>query len=330
MKATKCPYCGEELIEKADVCPKCGKTLAADTPLAVDNNSDNNKVEPQQSPKPKHSPTKRRVVRLLSTLFALALIAGGALIILFGSSSDAEDDGNGYAPWVDLGMYYDLTKINEGEDFAHFNSYELSSDRVAMTREHVADEEYQAVVLGTGVWVRSYPQLKNRTKRCQVQMGDQLMVTRSAGYSSGSYWSYVSVLSGRRAGKEGYISNDYIIKQEKYDVLQKYIFAGNSNMNTKTQSKYLNAIATVLLNLEVHKRYPNLEVTMLDTTVFGYNAIVTYRIHDMNMAKNSSLLAFVLFFNNNNDYVVLGVVPGSEVNQIDPNPNGSYDIYFVR
>ena len=113
-------------------------------------------------------------------------------------------------------------------------------------------------------------------------------------------------------------------------MLQKYIFAGNSNMNTKTQSKYLNAIATVLLNLEGHKRYPNLEVTMLDTTVLGYNTIVTYRIHDMNMAKNSTLLAFVLFFNNNNDYVVLGVVPGSEVNQIDPNPNGSYDIYFVR
>ena len=56
MEATKCPHCGEELIEKADVCPKCGKTLAADTPSAVDN-SDNKKVEPQQ---PERKDTERK------------------------------------------------------------------------------------------------------------------------------------------------------------------------------------------------------------------------------------------------------------------------------
>ena len=45
MDATKCPHCGEELIEKADVCPKCGKMLTADTPSAVDNNSRDTKSQ---------------------------------------------------------------------------------------------------------------------------------------------------------------------------------------------------------------------------------------------------------------------------------------------
>lgn len=329
MEVAKCPHCGEEVMEGVAVCPKCGKPLIAPS-SSVATSDDTHNSEPTEGSKPKHSKTKRRVVRLLSALFALALIAGGAFIILFGSKSSVEADSHGYAPWVDLGLYFDLDKVVEEEDFAHFNSYEIGSDRLALTREYATEGEYPAVVLGTGVWVRSYPQLKNRTKRCQVQMGDQLMVTRSAGYSNGSYWSYVSVLSGRRAGKEGYISNDYIIEQEKYDMLERYIFTGNSNMNAKTSSKYLNAIATVLLKLDVNKRYPNLEVTMLDTAVIGYNTVVTYRIQDMNMAKNGSLLAFVQFFNNNNDFVVLGIVPGSGVNQIQPNANGSYEIYFVR
>jgi hypothetical protein len=163
-----------------------------------------------------------------------------------------------------------------------------------------------------------------------VQTGDNLLVTRSAGYSDGSYWSYASVLSGRRAGKEGYIANDYIIEQDKFDVLQRYIFSGGSNMNVVTPAKYLNAIATVLMKLESNTRHPNLDVAQLDVSPFRQHTIVTFGITDKNVAENSSLLAFVQFFNNNNDFVILGIVPGKVVNQVSQNPNGSYDIYYIR
>ena len=285
---------------------------------------------PEVEAKPKHSPIKRLVVLILSALFALALIGGGAFIIIGGSDSKSASEVQGYAPWTDLSAYYNLGAIVEEDDFCHFNSFEISSDRLPLTREPIVEGEYPAVVLGTGVWVRSYPQLKNRTKRCQVQTGDRLLVTRTVGYSSGCHWSYASVLSGRRAGKEGYISNDYIIEQEKFDVLQRYILSGGSNMNVMTSTRYLNAIATVLCKLNVHMRYPNLEVSMLDTAVLGNNTVVTYRVHDLNIAENSTLLVFVQFFGTSNDYIVLGVVPGSGVNYVAQSANGSYDIYFVR
>lgn len=274
------------------------------------------------------SNTKRLVVRLASTLFALALIVVGAIIILGGSGSD--DDAYTYTPWSDLNMYFDINQVVHEEDFSHFNSYEITANRLIMNREHPSEEQYSAVVLGTGVWVRSYPRLQNRTKRCQVDTGDRLLVTRIAGYSGGEYWSYAEVLSGRRAGKKGYIANDYIIEQDKYDVLDRYVLNGNSNMNIYTPSKYLNAIATVLLKLNAHQRNLNLDVNILDTMVLGQHTVVTYQIYDRNVAKNASLLAVVLFFDNNNDYIVIGVVPGSDVNHIVPNVNGSYDIYFVR
>ena len=337
MGVIKCSQCGRVVPDTLEVCPKCGcSVVAAATPSNADITTDAGDA-PQQAPveevkaKPKHSSTKRMVVRIISTLFAVALITGGAFIILNGSNTDTDTEVHGYAPWGDLSAYYNLDAVVEEESgLCRFNTYELTHDRLALRREHVADGEYSAVVLGTGVWVRSYPQLKNRTKRCQVQTGDKLLVTRSAGYSDGSYWSYASVLSGRRAGKEGYISNDYIIEQEKFDVLQRYILAGGSNMNAATPAKYLNAIATVLCKLNVHKRYPNLVVSILDTAVVGNNMVVTYKVHDLNVVNNSTLLVFVQFFGNNNDYIVLGVVPGTSVNHITPNVNGSYDMYYVN
>ena len=335
MGVVKCSQCGRIVPDTLEVCPKCGCSIVASvTPNDV-NSTEGGDVPPitpevKPMPKPKHSPTKRLVVRLISTLFAAALIAGGAYIILNGSSSDDDAEVHGYAPWQDLSAYFNLDAIVEEDDFCRFNTYELTNDRMVLRRENVADVQYNAVVLGTGVWVRSYPQLKNRTKRCQVQTGDRLLVTRSVGYSSGSYWSYATVLSGKRAGKEGYVSNDYIIEEDKYDMLQHYIFSGGSNMNVMTPAKYLNAIAAVLVKVNVPKRYPNLQVSMLDTAVIGPNVIVTYKIHDFNVVNNSTLLAFVQFTGNSNDYVVLGVVPGSAVNHIAQSANGSYDIYYVR
>lgn len=325
-----CPQCSKVVSEGMTRCPECGFELHAAHDNVANSSAENDKAaEPQTVAVNKPGKAKRVVVRLISTIFAVTLIAAGALIILFGPKSDKGNE-HAYAPWADLDAHFDLGAVTEVEGVSHFNSYELSSNRLPMTREHVADGHYPAVVLGKGVWVRSYPQLKSRTKRCQVQTGDQLMVTRSAGYSTNGYWSYVSILSGYCAGKEGYIPNDYIIEQDKFNMLQRYVFTGNTHMDIDTPSKYLNAIATVLLKLEADKRLHNLSVSLVDAAVFSQQSVVTYVIHDRNVAKNSTLLAFVLFFNNNNDYVVLGIVPGVTLNHVKQNANGSYDIYYVR
>ena len=337
MGVINCSQCGRPMPDTLEACPKCGCAITpattpgvADTTTVAVGPASNVATEAEPKRKPKHSPAKRWVVRLLSTLFALALIAGGAYIIIGGSDAKSDVAEHNYAPWTDLGQYYNLGVIVNEEGLYHFNSFDISHECEAFTYEPTVEGEYQAVVLGTGVWVRSYPQLKTRTKRCRVQTGDRLLVERQAGYSNGINWSYVSVLSGKRAGKEGYIPNDYIIEQEKFDVLQRYIFDGETNISASTSSEQLNAIATVLVKLNAHLRYPNLEVTMLDSVKLDSNTIGTYRIHDLNIAENSTLLAFVQYFANSADYVVLGVVPGTGVDSVKQNENGSYDIYFVK
>lgn len=292
-------------------------------------NSVNSNPEPQAVPqRPKHSAAKRILVALVVVLFALGAIAGGAYIITQDKGSK-DDSTLKYAPWTDLGEHYDLSCVNllEG-DVYHFNSHELGSSRVPLTGYRPSDEGFEATVLGTGVWIRSYPKLKNRTKLCQVKTGDQLSVIRQVGFMEGKHWYYVQVKSGRRAGYEGYICADYVIEQEGYDLLQRYVLGGNSNLNIKSPVKYLRALSTILLRLGVPISNANISVQMLDTAIYDYHTIVTFQIRDLNVAENGSLLAFVQYMGDDEDFVVIGVVPGNEVNSVMRSQNYSFDVYY--
>lgn len=292
-------------------------------------NSVNSSSEPQAVPQtPKHSAAKRILVALVVVLLALGAIAGGAYIIMQDKGSK-DDSTIKYAPWVDLGEHYDLSRVSllEG-DVYHFNSFELGSSRVPLTGYRPSDEVFDATVLGTGVWIRSYPKLKNRTKLCQVKTGDQLSVIRQVGFMEGKHWYYVQVKSGRRAGYEGYICADYVIEQAGYDLLQRYVLNGNSNLNIKSPVKYLRALSTILLRLNVPISNANITVQMLDTAIYDYHTIVTFQIRDLNVAENSSLLAFVQYLGDDEDFVVIGIVPGNEINSVVRSQNYSFDVYY--
>lgn len=235
-----------------------------------------------------------------------------------------------WAPWTDLSDYYNLDSIEELEgDVYKFNSYTYSQGKTPYASHHIDDREYSAVVLGTGVWVRSQPAVSVYTARCQVKTGDVLSVLKSAGYINGKYWSYVYVNSGYSAGYNGYICTDYIVEKEQYEVLQNYVLNSYSGLTLQTESKYLHAIADVLVKLNAHTHHQNLSVSLIDATTTGAHIIATYRIQNYNIEENNSMLAVVQFYPDNNDYIVLGIVPGSGVRNISTNrANGSYDVYF--
>lgn len=296
-----------------------------------DINNENVNLEPVSAPqvkKPKHSLAKRILIPFVAILFALGAIAGGAYII-------TQDNGTeelftlSYAPWPDLGEHYDLSCVTTVEDtLSYFNSHELSHDRVPFMGIRPSDEGFDAKVVGKGVWVRSYPKLKSRHKLCQVKMGDELRVVRSVGHMDGKNWYYVEVKSGRRAGYEGYICSDYIIEQEGYDLLERFVFNDNSTLNKETPVKYLRALSSIMLRLGATAEYSNLSVQLLDTTIYEHHTVLTFQIRDLNVAENSSLLAFVQYLGEDEDYVVIGIVPGSNVCKLQHCENCSFDIYY--
>lgn len=271
---------------------------------------------------------KRLLVACVVVLFALGIIAAGAYVILMGSES-VEESAFTYAPWPDLSEHYDLSSIEVVDTtLCHFNSFVIAQNGVPFLNDRIQQQQYEATVLGTGVWIRSYPELKNRRKRCQVRSGDKLTVLRSIDFNNGKHWHYVKLASGRRAGTEGYISSDDVIEQNRYDMLERYVFVERSNLNEKSPKKYLHAVAAVLLKLGAEKDNVDLDVAIIDTSVFEKQSVVTFQISNRHLASNASMIAVVQFYNDNDDFMVLGIVPGQSINRVELAENGSYDVYY--
>ncbi len=290
-------------------------------------NNDNTTQQPTPMQKA-DSRAKRVLVALLAILFALGIIAVGAYYILE-SPKRADDSALTYAPWPDLAEHYDLRRVEVVDStLCHFNSFDIAQGCVPFLSEHATEQQYEATVLGTGVWVRSYPELKNRRKRCQVRSGDRLTVVRSVDFNNGKHWHYVKLTGGRRAGVEGYISSDDVIEQRQYDMLERFVFVETSNLNQKSDKRYLHAVASVLLKLGAEKENMNLDVAVVDTFVFEKQSVVAFKIVDRNIADNGSMLAVVQFYNDNNEFVVLGIVPGQSISRVELSDNGSYDVYY--
>lgn len=236
-----------------------------------------------------------------------------------------------WAPWTDLSGYFNLESVNqENGDLYSFNTYSYTQGKVPYASRHIDDREYNAIVLGTGVWIRSQPHVASYTARCQVQTGDKLTVLNSAGLVNGKYWSYVYINTGYSAGRNGYICTDYIVEQSQYEMLQRYILNSGSGLSLKTESKYLHAIADILIALNANIHRPHLSVSMVDTTPMGAHVIATYSIRNHSLSENNTLLAVVQFFPDNNNYVVLGIVPGNSLSNVRPCGDGSYNVYFYK
>lgn len=234
-----------------------------------------------------------------------------------------------YTPWVDLSRHFNLGKVRPADNGLYrFNSLDISYNKALFAGERLDDSEYNATVLGTKVFLRSQPVISNHTSRGFLNTGDKLTVMNHIGFMNGKYWDFVYVNTGNSRGMEGYVCSDFVVSQEQAEVILGYLFRQGSNLDISTPSKILRAAADVLLKFEVNKRHQNIMVQLLDSVVYDNHTIVTYRFRDLDVSNNNSMLAVVQFFNSNNDFVVLGIVPGNNVYNIVRNTNGSYDVYF--
>ena len=236
-----------------------------------------------------------------------------------------------YAPWTDLSHHFDLSKVqSSGDNIYHFNSYELCQGKIPYRNERLNDNEYIATVLGRNVLLRSDRRIAKSTMIGSVNTGDVVAVQSCSEFVNGKYWNYVQVRSGKSAGRWGYICTDYLIEQEQYRAFKDYVLEAYSNLSIYDESKYLNAISSVLLKLNVNHYHPQLAVNVNDVKVWGRYAVVAFQIKNPNISENNSLLAFVQFTEGENDYVVLGIVPGFAARDMMMMPNGSFDIYYVK
>ena len=106
------------------------------------------------------------------------------------------------------------------------------------------------------------------------------------------------------------------------------MFNNNESLSVDTPVKYLRALSSILLRLGVTAEHSNISVQILNTTVYEHHTVLTFQIRDLNVAENSSLLAFVQYLGDDEDYVVIGIVPGNDIYDLQHCENCSFDIYY--
>ena len=258
--------------------------------------------------------------KLSRTSFAKAIrvctVALVALVFCNASASAQQ-----FYPWNNLSNYFNLNALYSNGSSYMFNTYSLAGNW-NMTNEQVSGE-YYGVILGTNVWVRSQPYLSQSTQLCKVNTGDRLLIVGDGGYNNGKHWTRVRLADGYYAGSYGYICSDYIIDQEMYNILCRYVFQ-RSNMSVANKSQHLHAVATVIRNLGANNYSPyQISVTKLSTS---YSELIAFRITNNSFSYNTSMLAFVKCSSNSNNYKVVAIVPGYSINYVTRLSNGTYDI----
>ena len=258
--------------------------------------------------------------------FSMALLVVAAATIVLSLCSWTRTPLSYYQWSNTLSSYFDLGAVYSSGGTYHFNSYNICRNQWQSHRFN--DSEYYGTVLGQNVMLRSRPVISQNTVVGSVNTGDRLYIPGLTEYSNGRLWNRVRVDSGRCSGQWGYVCADYIIEQEKYQVLKNYVFSANSNISIKSDSKYLNAIAEILLKLGVNNYRPHLSVNAVGSQQFGNHTIQIYQIRNLNISENDTLLAYVLFTHGSNTYNVIGIVPGQGPYSISQRFDGTFDIRF--
>lgn len=262
--------------------------------------------------------------RTLKLISKATLVVAAAFIVL--SLCSWTRTPLSYSQWANLSSYFNLNAVYASGNTYNFNSYDIC--RNTWHSHRFNDNEYFGTVLGQNVMLRSRPIVSQSTVIGSVNTGDRLYIPGYTEYSNGRLWNKVRVDSGRSSGYWGYVCADYIIEQEKYQVLRNYVFSANSNISIKSDSKYLNAIAEILLRLNVNNYRPYLSVNLVGSRQFGNQNIQIFRIRNLGINDNDTLLAYVQFTQGSNNYTVIGIVPGQNPHNISQRYDGSFDISF--
>ncbi|MBQ2784024.1 MAG: hypothetical protein IJE99_03400 [Alistipes sp.] len=235
----------------------------------------------------------------------------------------------GYSSWADFSEYFNLAYVRHDRGgLKSFNSSQLSAGKPRFVSDLLDRSEYYGAIVGTNVWVRRQPVISQTTQMFKVNTGDRVLVLRSSFYNGGRLWCYVRIVSGPHSYSEGYICSDYVVVQREYDVLSRFVIGRSPNIGIANKSRELCAVANLLLYMCADERYDNLTVSKGQTFKFGSTSLVAYRIYNSSVSYNNSILAVVLFDGDRNDYLVLGVVPGTTFDMAMRNYDGSYEIYY--
>lgn len=237
-----------------------------------------------------------------------------------------------YGPWNDLNDYFDYNNVGMlGHNRFTFRTSELCVNAHNWRKPSLAKGETEAYVFAT-------PELVIRTEHPSnhdsfivngLCYGVKLRVLEV--YDDN--YAKVEYLEGETRhpiedGLVGYVSTEFIASAKNFDLMSRYVLTDEAAQNSFKVSKWRLAAADVMYAVGATRAKANVSIAIDKVVVVKSDkeSVVVFGItRDDSDVK---LLAIVEFFGADNEYRILGIIPGEKVEDVRFYSTGDYAVIY--
>lgn len=348
MALVKCPVCGAMISDKAPRCPHCS-TEPASIGITTQSSDD---TAPQPSPAPQPTPQpaphggggKAWLYMVLALIFA-ATCGVGVYIFMDKkhkseeaadkraadtrlAADDTAADASEYCDdeWDDdLGCeVYD--PIPDGAEHLYGSVYSVSTDEwldesEGWIKPYLEEGTSRAAVFADRIWLRSSMSTdSDSNKLALLDYGTQLDVMSQPS----AQWVEVSVSSGENRGRSGYVSAEFVIDAQKFEIMNRSLTSDARSRENLSTAKWRRALTGALIKGGWQYCPGQLTVTCPYRIEVLPRELIAFRIFDP--SDDTCFIAYIEFYEGDEEYRIAATTTDCNVNNIECTSMGTYQL----
>lgn len=232
---------------------------------------------------------------------------------------------------LDFGLWPDLSQninseaiVEISEGVNRFYTNELLKREFSLTRGGIERDATRAVIFANTVNLRSSRSTQSNANVVKsVKYGTAVDILRI--YNNG--WAEISFTEADGQTYSGFVSDEFIVSPTDFMLMDRYITTTSALRKEFSQAKWRHAATDILTSLGLNTESVNVEVSVAKRfTAKCGDDIVGFIVSRED--SPISLIAIVEFYEGDQNYHMLGIIPGSEILKISESDEGRYDILY--
>lgn len=358
MALIKCPNCGATISDKAPQCPHCStKPESSGITTQSSNNTPAAPVTPP-APQPKSAPqpapqqpaphggrgSRTLLYVILALLFAAACGVGVYIFMDRKHKSEAADKRAANTLLADdatdddfTDEYYDdysdddlgcdvFDPIPEGAEHLYDNVYTVSTDAwldecEGWIKPYLEDGTSRAAVFADRIWLRSSMSTgSDSNKLALLDYGTQLDVVSQPS----NQWVEVSVSSGEYQCRRGYVSAEFVIDAQKFEIMDRSLTSDARSRENLSTAKWRRALTDALIKRGWQYCIGQLTVTCPYRIEVLPRELRAFRIYDP--SDDTCFIAYIEFYEGDEEYRIVGMTYDCTIQNINCTSVGTYQL----
>ena len=215
-----------------------------------------------------------------------------------------------------------IVEISEGVN--RFYTNELLKREFSLTKGGIERDATRAVIFANTVNLRSSRSTQSNANVVKsVKYGTAVDILRL--YNNG--WAEISFTEADGHTYSGFVSDEFIVSPTDFMLMDRYITTTSALRKEFSQAKWRHAATDILTSLGLNTESVNVEVSVAKRfTAKCGDDIVGFIVSRED--SPISLIAIVEFYEGDQNYHMLGIIPGSEILKISESDEGRYDILY--